>query len=573
MTNLNVFAHKIYKRLLNGRPPSGPVEARMSAEQTEASGLNDGGIEWNCTKRRFLKGTAACAAVAATGGVGMVAATDVEPDFSSDKTPAPWIKGSTYTIAEHRQSSMGDLGYVDDEGNEVSLADEGAVLAKDDSDDDVTTAHNPVRIRADKFETGEYTDFPRGSQYDSDGDGDVDDDDDDVRVVDATHWTTDTSGTAGTLTFEDGGDDTLHIATSGQGAGDVAVVSFDLSTVASEDQTITSGMSRKTLQSVVNVASLDAGALVTVVIEDSAGNAVEAYIDPDGTRDDDDTIATATGDGFSYQTKIGDLEDAQAVTLDDIQVVRVKIAEADADITVAGLNVERESLWSYGTREFVNADDEIETKTVREPAGYTGILSSDGLDDTFGGGTVRDVEVDVWFQTTDLPSSNLELRVEDEDRLDRPKRYEIVGGFEFPTAYDLSPALGSLYGEVRHPDSRYVEVGISTTEDEVPTLEDVDDDAVDWTSRTSDFESGSIEDELELSSTLSSDSVTAFYFDLNLDEPEAEEMSRSSSGGGGAPAFSDDGGFMSSARGMVTAVVVGVLGFLGALRAGLLGGN
>lgn len=558
----------------------------MSAAKSGASGPTDGStdvennddrlertVDMNMGRRRFCQ-AAGAVTVAAAAGVGTAAgATDLEPDFSSSMTPAPWVKGSTYTIAEHRQSSMGDLGYIDDEGNEVSLADEGAVVAPDDSDDDVTAAHNPVRIRADKFETGEYVDFPRGAKYDSDGDGDVDADDEDVRVVDATHWAKDTAGTAGTMTVEDATDDALRVSTSSQTSGDLAIASFDLSTVADEDMTITSGMSRKLLQSVVNVETLESGVVVTVAVEDSAGARVEAVLDPSRTRDDDDVIAAATGDGIAYQEKVGDLESAQSVTLADIQKVHVEVADANASVVFAGLNLERESQWSYGTREFVNADDEIETKTVREPAGYTGILSTDGLDDTFGGATVRDVEVDVWFQAADLPSSNYELRVEDEDRLDRPKRYEFVGGFEFPTGYDLSPVLGSLYGEVRHPDSRYVEVGISTTEDEVPTLEDVDDDTVEWTSRTADFEGGSIEDELELSSTLSGDSVTAFYFDLNVEKDEASSMAREA-GGGGAPAFDESGGgFLSSVQGMVMAALLGVAGFLGALKAGFIGGG
>lgn len=513
-----------------------------------------------------MQATAATATAAAVGGVGMVsAATDLEPDFTSDLTPTTWV-GATYTIAEHRRSSMDDLGYIDDEGNEVSLADEGAVLAPDDDEDQ---PHNPVRIRADKFETGEYTDLPRGAVHDADGDGDAEED---VRVVDAEHWTVDESGTAGTMTVEDASNDTLRVSTSSQGAGDVAIATFDLSTVGEEDHTITDGMSRKVIQAVLNVDILESGALATVKVEDSAGAAVEAYVDPDGTRDDDDTIATAQGDGFAYQTQVGDLEGLQSVELADIQKIRVEVAEANADLVFAGLNVERESRWSYGIREFLNADEEIETKTVREPAGYTGIVSTSDLDDTFGGATVRDIEVDVEFQATELPAANLEVRVEDEDRLDRPKRYEYVGGVEFPTAYDLSPTMGSLFGEVTLPDSRYVEVGIEATLDEVPTLEDVDDDAIEWTDRTSDYEGGAIDDELELSSTLSSDAVTGWYFDLNVDEDEASAMARESDGGG-APAFDEGGGFMSSIRGWALAGVAGVVGFFGMMKAGIIGGE
>ena len=137
----------------------------------------------------------------------------------------------------------------------------------------------------------------------------------------------------------------------------------------------------------------------------------------------------------------------------------------------------------------------------------------------------------------------------------------MVGGFDLPSAYELSIELDDLNDTQAHPSSRYRAAEIDTTLDEIPTLDDVDD--IEWTSRSDSFD-GDIGDEIELSSTVDSSDVIGFHFDLNVEDDVAEEMSMAPGGGGAA--FDDNGGLMSTIRGWALAIGTGIVSTLAALR-------
>lgn len=260
-------------------------------------------------------------------------------------------------------------------------------------------------------------------------------------------------------------------------------------------------------------------------------------------------------------------------TLVDIEKITVSISGGSVDATFYEINLDRSSKWSYGTREFLDADDELDTKTVREPAGMTGITGPDGLEDDFGDAIRHDVEVDLELRADELPNDAIDIEVQEVERFDRPKRYELVGGFEIPTAYDLVPNLSAMYGKARHSSSRYLEVGFETGLDEIPDLADVEDDELSLTDRTSSFGDADFGDleEVEFTSTVLNSDVIAFYYDLNLEDATAAEMSASE--GGGAPAFAQSGGFMTDIRGWVLAIVTGIVGTVGGIKAGFIGGE
>jgi hypothetical protein len=501
-------------------------------------------------RRAFLLATAATVGTAATAGqVGAQSSTLL--DFSSDLTPNPWLTG-TATI-ETITSEMTDLGYIDNNGDAVSLADAGAVVAPREDED---TPHNPVRIRADMIASTEYTAFPRGETYDERGDGDAETD---VRAVDSTHWTTDEAGTAGSITVEDADEDALRISTTGQTAGDSAIATFT-------DFTIGDGEARRYLQLVANIATLEAGAVVTVRVRDAASNTVEAMIDPSGDVSNDEIIATAQADGVAYQTQLGNL--TGGTNLDTIEEFEIEIAEANADVVFEGINLERESQWNFGEREFVNADDELETKTMREPVGYTGISSVDDLRESFPEAEIGGVEYDVEFRAEGTPTEWWDIEVSEAERSDYPQRVEIAGGFEIPTAYELSISIDDLFGMRRLASSRYDSWEFATGLDELPDLDDVED--ISWTSRTEQIRNGDLDTEENLGSTPTSDSVTGIFIDLALEDEEVTAITRAAGGGGGA-AFSEGGGFLSTWYGKVTTFFMGLAGAVGLNR--IFGGN
>lgn len=480
-------------------------------------------------RRTFLAATAGTAA--AVVSTGAVAAQEGDVNFATDVVQAPRVEFDV-TVGENTASMSSALGYVDDSGSEISLADAGASLQpREDSD----TIHNPVTLRADKVAAYEYREFPRGETYDEDGDGDADSD---LNAVDAQHWTEDASGSAGTLTLEtvsaENGENALHVAVSGQGSGDSALATFT-------DVEITSGIERKFLQLVANVDALASGAVVTVRVRDSSSNVIEAVIDSGADDTATGTIATATGPGQVYQEQLGEF----STTLEDIVELELEIAEADADVTLPAINLDRESRWEYGSQEFKNSDDEIETETVTEPSGEFSITELSTLPAVFLESSIRDVKAAVEFRAADLEADMRRARWGDASPYDYSHRLETLVGVEPPTAYDLSWASGSAVDEVLFPDSRYEEAGFSR-EDELPTWEDVDDETVSFTDRTSQYESTSIGEDVEITSTVSSDEVLVVLADVLLTDEERETATSSTAGGAGGGPISSGGGFLGS---------------------------
>lgn len=492
--------------------------------------------------RRQAMRIGAGAAVATVGlGSSMPVSAASGLDFDSGLVQRPRITGSV-TVATHEEDFEA-LDYVDDNGNHVSLRDLGAVIAPREDED---TPHNPISLRADRFLVDEYTAFPRGvTEEDADG-NEVD-----VSALDASHWATDASGTAGSLTVEDDGD-ALRVAASGQASGDVAIATF-----AHSDFAIDSGEARKFLQTVLDIVELGSATIVDVIVRDSSGTEVTTTIDTDADPDADATIATSTATGHVYQQQLGDL--ANGSSLETIEEVEIQIADGDADFTLNGLNLDRESAWSFGTEEYLNADDELDTRDVEEPSGSFSIVELASMDDVLRSGPIEDVSYEIELQASELPGATVDYEfVDTSDVYDRPRRFRGLFAFDVETAYDLSWSLGDLVDDVLFPSGRYVEVGFAAGESEVPTLDDVDDDSVSLTDRTNTYKDASIEDEVVLSSSISSGSVTAVYVDVTVSEDEEDSIV--SSGAVGAGAAQSDGWF-SGVKGtmmMIGAAVAGM---------------
>ena len=526
----------------------------MSASKTD-----DGAElhETTLSRRRFMATTAAVGAAAVAGGAGVAAAEGgLTLDEGSEKVNDPYITG-TETIAEH-QGDMSQLEYVADDGEVASLKDDGIVMARrPETDSDVPVAHNPVTFSAANIESEEYTAFPRGATYDDDADADTDEVD--VSALEATHWTT-ANASSGSISVTES-DGALSVSASAMAGGETVTARFDLSSVASEDVSITDGVPRKWLQVVMDVDALPAGSSVVFGIEDSTGTKATAAVDPSGDESNVDDLATATGTSLVREARVGELEDAQSVDLEDITVLEIAIKEADAGITLHGLNLERESRWTFGTVESVNSDDELEENDVEEPSGSVSITSLKSLDGTpFASATIRDLKLDVEQRASELPSGQTLARTEPADAYDRDKILEVVRVFEWPTAYDLSSALDKVLDEVALPASRHLTVEIASGTGEVEDWDDVD--AVSsWTSKTSSYDAA-IETDVELSTTPTVGDRVVVRYELLVDDNELEAMTTSASALA-AGAVGGGGGWFGSIRSVIMAVVVGVAGYIG----------
>ncbi len=487
-------------------------------------------------------GVAAVGTVAMLGAGVNPAAASIDDsatiNFSHDLAQDAYINGSV-TVDQHK-SEFEELDYVADDETRTSLTEDGIVLASTDSDE----PNNPVSIEARKFVADELTAFPRGTKYDSDEDGDIDEDDENVSWNTASHWTT-TDASNGTISLEENGDGSLTVSTSSVASGETVKAAFDLSTVGDSDATITDGMSRKFLQTIADWDSLPSGVLVEFAVIDSAGNEVTAKADPDGDSSNVDVLTTSTGTSKAREARVGELEDDQSVTLEDIQVLEVRVKETDATVTVHGLNLERAEAWDFGTEEYLNDDSEVETQTVREPTGEFSITSLSTLPTYFSNAEIQDVTYDVEQRASHLPEDRLHVRVKDTpDAYDREKEVEYVAEYEWPSAYALDVASEDVQDEVQLPQSRYIGAEVATGISDLEDWEDVEDN-VSWTSKKSDYDS--IGNTVTLLSSTSSGDRTAVRYRTTHDKNQAEELTSSSSssdgnnvavvGGGGSGGF------------------------------------
>lgn len=540
----------------------------------ETDSTGGGASTPNITRRRFLQGAGATTAAVALGAGNAAAgfSTETTIDFQSEIVQDPWIN-ATQTV-ELTEPDMAQLEHINDSGEVEHLAARGFVIA---SREDDTTPHNPVTLAAGdliSMEDGnavpamEFRKFPRGATYDDDSDADTAEVD--VVVLDATHWTTDASSTAGTVSISDGEQGSLLLEVTGT-AGDTALATFDLSSVASDDMTITSGMSRKFLAFVRDIETL--GGTVEYRLIDSTGTSVTAQDKPRGDTSLVDILAAATGQDIVSQVRAGELEDDQGVSLEDIQKLQIAVIDGDATVRFRGINAERESEWEFGTQEYTNSDGELDTQTLTEPSGDFSITGLDTLKSApFDNVGVRDIEYDVERRAHALESEANMVRLEDSPTgYEPPKVLEHVIEFEPYSAYDLSTTIDNLVDEVNLPGSRFLAVETATVSTALEDWEDVEDTA--WTDKSDLY--SSVGAEPEIISAVSTSDITYVRLKILLDEEgdvsvsnytleDGAAVSGTGSGGGGFNVQSAIGGVMAAVFGLVAFVKRDVLrGLLG----------
>lgn len=463
---------------------------------------------------------------------------DVHPTFSSSYVSNPWANASI-TVNDHK-GDMADLEFINDSDAVESLTDHGYVLARDPDNED--TPHNPVTLKASDIQSAEYSAFPRGATYDDDADTSTDEVP--VEWHDPTHWTL-TNATNGSISLAEEGNDAMRVSSSAVASGEVVKATFDLSTVASSDATITDGMSRLFIQNVVDVDALPSGVVVEVALIDSNAAEVSTTYDPAGDASTAGVLASATGASQVVNARVGDLEDAQAVTLADIQKVELRIKETDADLLFYGFNLERATEWTFGTEEYQTTDSDgstiVDTRDVTTPSGTFGVVDLASMDGgPFGSAPIDQVKYDAECRMSELDVNRVHSRVEDTpDTYDYPKRLEYVAEYEAPVAYSLKITHSNVEDIVALPSSRYEGVEVATSAQEIDEWADVE-DAISWTDKTGSY--GSVDKRIELLSTHSASNRLTVRIRTLHKSDEIEAATQSPSGGGAAVAVDGGGG-------------------------------
>ena len=496
------------------------MSSKDSAETAAEHNLENTLENSEMDRRRFLATTAAVGVAAATAGTGVASAQSEGVNFDGELAHDPRATATAtiedvYLSGTEDLSNMGDLDFVDNSGTVQNLADWGITtqgVEEIDVEERVAADCNPIEIRADKATTEAYTAWPRGETV-ADGDGG---EEDLGALTHPSEWTTSANATV----EADG--DALRFSTSGLSTGSEETARFDAF------ETITSGVMRKYVQMVLDVVSVPSDGTVEfrVFSEDSAVDPWVVSIDPaaeDATADD--VIATSSATGLVAQPRIGDLD----VDLESISAFEIAAVDADSELLLHGLDLERESRWSFGeSTTSVDEDGNAETETLREFSGWTGLTSLSTLSETIlGGATISDVRQHVETRASLLPGSETFTEVTEAPAgIDYERRLRVAHIFYLPTAFELNWSTNALSDEGTLSSSRYNEVGVATEVGTVTGWEDIDE--LSLTDRTSSY---GFEQDVELLPVFDPGQGNMVVYDLGMSADEVDSYLGGSSGG------------------------------------------
>ncbi|WP_050037915.1 MULTISPECIES: hypothetical protein [unclassified Haloarcula] len=311
---------------------------------------------------------------------------------------------------------------------------------------------NPYSFVATDIEVADYGVFPRKSA----------ESDNSASALDASEWSTTVSDTTNTaLSASDvetaPGVDAVNIATGGSmGAGDTATATYSNFSVTSDEK-------KRYLQVAMDVNQLDTAATVDVRVVDENGDYYVAEVNASRSSGED-LIGSAQGEGYVFQRQLGDMELVAAGdgTFDNIEKTEIVIADADADVSVAAVNVQKMSTWDLGTQlEDTDGDSELEESDILEISspGAVSITSLDSMGQTFQKGTIHDLTIDFASNRSDRDAD--EIVTEFNQTNQRPGYYgtaTIYMPTGLPSAYELSYADVKTTQTQAFLADRYIEV-------------------------------------------------------------------------------------------------------------------
>jgi len=288
------------------------------------------------------------------------------------------------------------------------------------------------------------------------------------------------------------------------------------------------------------------------------------FIDPSAnTETNSSVIANATGSGIVYQTQLGDLSTLGTGdgSFDGIDSVDVEVADGNADVTFAAINLEKMRPWVFGEQKVdTDSDGDLETETIEEPSGYYPVTGLETLGDDFSGAQAHDIRFPVGYSASDLSDSDdAEINITETPEGKYPDYQFQVDAYyrlSLPQQYDLSHSGVSLTDTQSMPSSRYVTVeyaeGVSDTDWS---------DISSWTDVTGSYAAeGS---NITLDSTVQPGSEYAVHYQYVVTDSNKKTMKASGLGGLGGGGKEDSGGIFGS----ILAVVASILSVLGLSKA------
>lgn len=461
-------------------------------------------------------------------------------NFDASAAQNPSI--DTDVTKDYHEIGWGLADYEDDQGD---LSELDAVVN--------SSVDNPVELTASDIEAADFGAFPRKG----------DETNNSASALDASEWSTDASGTAGSLSVSDvttaPGVDAVELSTSSQTSSDVATFTYS-------NFSITSDAEKRYIQVVEDVDTLDSGAEAAMMLYDADGDYVAVDLaNASADEDTDSVVANATGEGDVLQVQVGSLtvQGSGDGTIQEIQNVTVDISEADATIQIAALNAEKMGEWTFGDEMYDESGDgdKDSTRQVTDPHGAFSITDTASMGATFDDSAVHGLTVPMHFEADQL-SEDMDIGINYTEADNYPSfdwKVDQYYRLQLPSAYDLSYADAQLEDEVSMPASRYQAVDISEG------VGDTDFENVSsWTSVLSNYDTEGADRVLD--DTIQPGQQIAFHAELVVTGDERAALDDT---GGAAGQFSQDSGgpldFIFSLPGMV---IGGLLGFLGLRKMG-----
>ncbi|MHB9286788.1 hypothetical protein ACKVMT_07080 [Halobacteriales archaeon Cl-PHB] len=411
----------------------------------------------------------------------------------------------------------------------------------------VNDTKNPVSYVATDVEFSDAGQFPRND----------DEQNNTASALDASEWTKNAGGSAGSGSVSDvttaPGVEAVSFSTSSQSSSDVMVFEYT-------NFSITSDEAKRNLQLAADVNTLDSGAMVEIRVVDTDGDYKSVYVEPDNATSADNTLANATGEGQVLQQQLGELTTTTAGGGDfaDIQKLQVRIVDADADLDVSLINAESLGEYSFG-EQWYDEDgdgDKDETQTLKEPSGRVNVKSLDTLGSSFDDAVVHNAKWDMVFAAADLTES-MDVHWNTTEATQYPGfdvTADVYFRLQLPSQYDLSYSNAELVGTQELPSERYQQVEIA---------EGIGDTAFEnvssWADKTSTFSSTG---DHVLDGTIQVDQQIAFHANMKWTE---DDRSAAFSTGGGAGQFAQggDGGIIGMIMSLPGIIIGGIASFLG----------
>ena len=408
-----------------------------------------------------------------------------------------------------------------------------------------TSDRNPISFTVTDIELDDFSGLPH---------------DESASVLDASEWTTSGASVSDGETAP--GVDAVRVSTSGVSSGTEDTATFSNFSVTSDE-------AKRYLQVGMDIDQLDSGATVEVRVIDEGGDKKIAKINGNADPTAANVIADGTGEGWFFQERMGDMStiaDGDG-TFDNIESVEVAVIDADADVSISALNVEKLSEYQLGEKMVENSDDEWESESITEVTepGPISVNTLKSMGGAFDSAILHDVTISVDQPASMVPSEDINVEFNVDENNTYPGYY---GTATIQVRDGLTDAYDLRYKNVEFTDTqslgtdRYLSVAYA--EDVGDTeFDEIGDSA--WSSITTSYSDPG--ETVTIDETIQTGDESVMEYELRLNEDEFAALQQTTSdGSGGFMAAESGGGFFSGIQNWVAAAITGFLGLFGISR-------